>query len=180
MPVITESEKIQGVLKVEFRKFGDERGAFQETFRSEWFPHVDWSKIQMNRSDSAPNVLRGLHYHFKQLDYWYVQDGVIRVGLADLRPSSPTFKAVDSFDMGGEGNDFGLLIPIGVGHGFCTLTEVTHTYLVNNYYDSNDEFGVAWDDPDLGVDWGVADPILSPRDINNPRLKDVPADIMPK
>jgi dTDP-4-dehydrorhamnose 3,5-epimerase len=66
-----------------------------------------------------------------------------------------------------------------VAHGFAALTDVTVTYQVDSYYNPDDELGVAWDDPQIGADWGVADPILSPRDQKNPRRADLPADRRP-
>ncbi|HUN22067.1 MAG TPA: dTDP-4-dehydrorhamnose 3,5-epimerase [Anaerolineales bacterium] len=173
MPEIVENTRIRGVYQVYFSAFNDSRGSFRETFRFEWFPQISWRRVQMNRSDSQANVLRGLHYHFKQVDYWLVQRGTIRVGLADLRPTSPTYRAVEALDIGVE-SEMGLLIPIGVAHGFVALTDATLTYVVNNYYDNSDEFGVAWNDPDLQIPWGVQSPVLSPRDEKNPRLRDLP------
>lgn len=157
------------------REFSDARGRFVETFRAAWLPEADWARLQMNRSDSGPGILRGLHYHLLQVDYWYVQRGTIRVGLADLRPSSPTYRCVEVIEMGeGAQAQFGLFIPVGVAHGFYTLSDVTLTYVVNNYYDGSDELGVAWNDPELAVPWGVAEPLISARDAALPRLKDIP------
>lgn len=174
MPKITESTQIKDVLIVESNIYGDERGKFMETFRKEWFPQRSWENIQLNRSESIQNVVRGLHYHYRQIDYWFVMSGMIRAALVDIRPNSPTFKSTMTIDMG-DSHRIGLFIPIGVAHGFNTLSEhVILTYVVDNYYDQSDEFGIAWDDPDLGIDWGVAadQAILSNRDISNPRLKD--------
>lgn len=159
--------------------FGDARGAFMETFRREWFPWVNWDRMQGNCSLSAPGVLRGLHYHHHQIDYWFVTRGVIRVGLVDLRPSSPAYLRGTTVEMG-DSNRIGLFVPSGVAHGFYALTEVTLTYLVNNYYDGTDELGVAWNDPALGVDWAADAPMLSSRDLQNPRLADIPADKLPR
>lgn len=177
MPTIKESTHIAGVYIAQLRPFADERGRFIETFRKEWFPQRTWNVIQSNRSDSKAGVLRGLHYHHHQVDYWYVQFGRIRAGLFDLRPSSPTYRAAQTLVMGDE---LGLFIPIGVAHGFLTLEDATLTYVVDNYYDGRDELGVAWNDPDVGLDWGVTKPVLSPRDQNNPRLRDIPAEARPK
>lgn len=173
-------EQITGVYTMPIRAFEDERGRFMETFRAEWFPWITWERLQNNRSESKAGVLRGLHYHFKQIDYWYVPKGTIRVGLADLRPSSPTYMATATVEMG-DSNNIGLFIPIGVAHGFVALADCTLMYLVNNYYDGGkDELGVAWNDPDINLDWGVTDPQLSPRDAQNKFLKDLPADILPE
>ena len=87
---IQESKIIKGVFTANLRVFEDNRGRFLETFRKEWFPQRSWKIIQTNRSDSEAGVLRGLHYHAKQVDYWYVPSGAIRAGLCDLRFSSPT------------------------------------------------------------------------------------------
>jgi len=178
MPDPQESTIIQDVQIVNLKAFGDDRGRFMETFRKEWFPQRSWDIIQTNRSDSAAGVLRGLHYHFKQVDYWYVVNGKIRAGLADLRPNSPTYKTTQVVEMGEE-NQVGLFIPIGVAHGFVALTNVTLTYIVDNYYDGGDEFGVAWNDPEVGPNWGVSEPLISGRDAGNPFLKDILADKLP-
>jgi dTDP-4-dehydrorhamnose 3,5-epimerase len=179
MPIIEESQKISGVMLVQLKSFADSRGRFMETFRKEWFPQRSWQKMQTNRSDSQPNVLRGLHYHHKQVDYWYVAAGKLKAGLADLRPDSPTYQATQTVEMSAE-NNLGLFIPVGVAHGFVTLEKATLIYVVDNYYDGEDEFGIIWNDPDLNVDWGVTNPILSPRDENNPRLKEIPSDKRPQ
>ncbi len=178
--ILQPSDKISGVYTVPIKVFDDERGSFMETFRREWFPWVTWDRVQNNRSDSKADVLRGLHYHHLQIDYWHVQSGMIRAGLVDLRPSSPTYMATQTIDMGDE-NNIGLFIPIGVAHGFYALTTCTLIYIVNNYYDGGkDEYGVAWDDPDINMDWDVDAPLLSPRDKQNRLLKNIPADDLPK
>jgi len=71
-------------------------------------------------------------------------------------------------------------VPIGVAHGFLALTDATLTYLVDNYYDGADEFGLAWNDPALNLPWGVEAPLLSSRDAQNPLLKDIPATDLPE
>ena len=172
-------EKIDGVYITTLTAYGDDRGRFMETFRKEWFPQVSWDKMQSNRSDSKAGVLRGLHYHFKQIDYWYVVKGTIRAGLVDLRPSSPTYLQSASVDMG-DNNAVGLFIPVGVAHGFSALTDCTLTYIVNNYYDGADEFGIKYNDPQVAINWGVDSPSLSGRDQQNPLIKDIPSEHMPK
>jgi dTDP-4-dehydrorhamnose 3,5-epimerase len=178
---VEPSALIDGLFTVHVKAYGDERGRFMETFRREWFPQVSWEKFQTNRSDSRAGVLRGLHYHFHQVDYWYVPKGRVRAAMVDLRPDSSTYRATQVIELGEEQN-IGLFIPIGVAHGFYSLTDCTLMYIVNNYYgDGSDERGVAWDDPDLGVDWGLDGqlPILSQRDRDNRRLADIPEDELP-
>ena len=173
-----QSESIQDVMTVDLRPFEDERGRFLETFRTEWFPQRKWDIIQSNRSDSKAGVLRGLHYHAQQVDYWYVVSGTIRVGLCDLRSDSATYMAHQMIEMG-DHNPIGLFIPIGVAHGFLALTDATLMYIVDNYYSGADEFGVAWNDPALNLPWGADRPILSERDAQNPFFQDIPADHLP-
>ncbi|MBA3531962.1 MAG: dTDP-4-dehydrorhamnose 3,5-epimerase family protein [Ardenticatenales bacterium] len=170
---------IEGVQVAELKAWSDERGQFIETFRKEWFPDLNWARLQTNRSDSRTGVLRGLHYHLHQVDYWYVPRGTIRVGLADLRPSSPTYLTSTVVELT-EHKAMGLLIPIGVAHGFVALTDATLTYLVDNYHDGSDEHGVIWNDPELKVPWDVREPLLSPRDQQNPRYKSISHDELPK
>ena len=179
MPVITESSLIPGVLNVRLQPFADERGRFTELFRKEWFPQRQWQNVQSNRSESRAGVLRGLHYHFNQVDYWYVVSGRIRVGLADLRRSSPTFRCTETIDLAAADNQ-GLFIPVGVAHGFLALTDVTLVYIVDNYYDGADEFGLAWNDLEVVVNWNAeAQPTLSGRDMANPGLNAIPYETLP-
>lgn len=179
MPQIQESSLIKDVQTVNFATFGDERGRFMETFRKEWFPQRSWDIIQTNRSESKAGVLRGLHYHFHQVDYWFVATGKIRAALFDLRPDSPTRGVAQTIDM--DAKDYtGLFIPVGVAHGFVTLSDATLIYIVDNYYTGNDEFGVAWNDPEIAMPWGVDAPIVSGRDASNPLLKELSADKLPR
>lgn len=173
MPVIKESQNIPGVLLVSLQPVFDERGRFLETFRREWFPQRSWDCVQSNRSDSSAGVLRGLHFHRHQVDYWYVAAGSIRAGLADLRRTSKSFRNAITIDMS-EDDHLGLFIPSGVAHGFAALQDATLVYIVDNYYDGADEYGVAWNDPELDLDWGVPAPILSERDRSNPLLSEIP------
>ena len=177
MPIISPSERIEGVVLVEPDVHADDRGRFVETYRRQWFADQP-EMIQANRSEKTAGSLAGLHYHRFQTDYFYVLRGQARFGLCDLRVGSPTEGATLVFDLTGE-RDGGLLVPPGVAHGFLAVTDVLVTYLVNRYYDPNDELGVAWDDPDIGLDWGIADPVLSARDRANPRRSAIPAELLP-
>ncbi|HVE47842.1 MAG TPA: dTDP-4-dehydrorhamnose 3,5-epimerase [Acidimicrobiales bacterium] len=174
MPEIVDSETIAGVIVVEPDGHGDERGRFSETYRRSWFPSGR-EMVQANRSDKQAGAVVGLHYHLHQADYWYVPRGRARVVLHDLRDGSPTDGATLVMEIGdGPGCDKGVYIPPGVAHGFAALTDLTVTYLVDAYYNPEDELGVAWDDPAIGADWGVRDPIVSKRDQSNPPRAGLP------
>jgi len=173
----TPSDVIAGVVIVDPAVFGDERGRFVETYRRSWFPEGR-EMVQANRAERKAGALVGLHYHLHQADYWYVLRGRANVVLHDLRAQSPTEGATLTLVLDGD-KDAGVFIPPGVAHGFAALTDVTLTYLVDQYYDPADELGVAWDDPDIGAEWGISDPVVSDRDRGNPRRKDVPADLLP-
>jgi dTDP-4-dehydrorhamnose 3,5-epimerase len=178
MPIVTESDRIAGVHLVEPAVHTDMRGMFVETYRREWFPDGR-EMVQANRADRQAGSIVGLHYHLRQSDYWYVPIGTARVVLHDLREGGPTDGNTLAVDLSGE-NHSGVFIPPGVAHGFAALTDVVITYLVDGYYDPADELGVAWDDPEVGADWGIADPILSARDRDNPRRAALPDDQRPR
>jgi dTDP-4-dehydrorhamnose 3,5-epimerase len=176
MATVTESDVIAGVYVVDPLVHTDERGCFVETYRREWFPQGR-EMVQANRGDRQEGSVVGLHYHLHQADYWYVPEGRARVVLHDLRHGSPTEGATLTLDLGqradGDHDHRGVFIPPGVAHGFASLTDMVITYLVDGYYNPADELGVAWDDPDIGADWGLADPILSKRDQSNPRRSEI-------
>ena len=173
-----ETCEIDGVKVVRLTAHGDARGRFVETFRPEWFGEAP-PMLQGNRSDSQAGTVRALHFHLRQADYWYVPFGRIMVGLHDLRRSSPTCGKTLAFEIG-DSNEVGVYIPPGVAHGFQAVTDATLTYLVDRYYDPEDEHGVAWDDPDIAVPWPLSDVTLSDRDKANPKLADIPPDALPR
>lgn len=179
MATIEESDLIKGVMRVSLQAMGDDRGRFVETFRKAWFPQRDWGRVQGNASYSKAGVLRGLHYHHRQVDYWFLVSGRIRVGLHDLRPSSPTHGSNQVLVLDAA-TPQGVYIPAGVAHGFVALTDMVLTYLVDNYYDGSDENGVAWDDPDIGLAWGIGAPEVSARDAANRKLRDIPEQELPR
>ncbi|MBU6216345.1 MAG: dTDP-4-dehydrorhamnose 3,5-epimerase family protein [Acidobacteria bacterium] len=180
--VVVRATAIDEVLLVEPRVFSDDRGCFVETFRREWIP-AGREMIQSNRADRVAGSLVGLHYHLHQADYWYVPSGRARVVLHDLRAGGPTDGVTITLDLGStpgeEADHRGVYIPPGVAHGFVALSDVTITYLVDGYYNPDDELGVAWDDPEVGADWGVVDPVLSERDRSNPLRSALPSDRLP-
>lgn len=162
----TKELSIPGVLLGTPELHEDERGWFIEILReSDFAAHF----VQGNHSHSAANVLRGLHYHRRQADAWYVVSGEAQAMLADLRTESdrPT---VLSVDLKADEPQV-LYIPPGVAHGFLAVTELDLIYWVTGYYDASDEFGVAWDDPTLAAPWKSDSPILSERDKTNPKLE---------
>lgn len=173
MPKITEPQEIKDVLVVEPDRHGDERGVFIETYRRNWFP-LGREMVQANRADRQAGSVVGLHYHLHQADYWTVPRGRARVVLHDLRAGSPTDGATLSLELS-QDNAFGVFIPPGVAHGFATLTDLTISYMVDSYYNPDDELGLAWDDPTVGADWGVVSPVLSSRDQANPKRSEIPA-----
>ena len=178
MPELIPSNVINDVVVVRPDVHGDERGRFVETYRRSWFP-AGREMVQGNRSEKQAGALVGLHYHLRQADYWYALRGRVRVVLHDLRAGSPTEGKTEVIELDGD-VDQGVYIPPGVAHGFSALTDVLLTYLVDNYYDNSDELGLAWDDPEVGADWGVPDPVLSARDQSNPGRADIPDDIRPR
>jgi dTDP-4-dehydrorhamnose 3,5-epimerase len=175
--VVTQSTLIAGVHVVEPKVFGDDRGMFVESWRKEWVPGIR-DMVQANRADRKAGALVGLHYHLHQADYWYVPYGRAMVVLHDLREGSPTDGASEVLEIGAHDHR-GVHIPSGVAHGFYALTDLTITYLVDNYYNADDELGVAWDDPALGVAWPDDVPTLSKRDEQNPRRVDIPVELRP-
>jgi len=177
VPTISPSERIEGVVLVEPDVHVDPRGRFVETYRREWFPQGA-EMVQANRSEKAAGSLAGLHYHRFQTDYFYALRGRARFGLCDLRRGSATEGATLVVELTGE-HDGGLLVPPGVAHGFLAVTDVLVTYLVDHYYDPQDELGVAWDDPEIGLEWGIAEPVLSARDGANPRPTAIPPGLLP-
>jgi dTDP-4-dehydrorhamnose 3,5-epimerase len=177
VPEIVPSPEIDGVVVVELDEHADRRGTFVEPWRKEWFPGLP-DMVQANHSEKAAGSLVGLHYHLHQADYWYVLSGQARVVLHDLRRSSATRNTTLVLEMSGE-HRRGVYIPPGVGHGFAAHSALSLLYLVDRYYNPDDELGVAYDDPELRIDWGLAAPILSVRDERNPRLNDIAEHLVP-
>ena len=170
------------------KRFGDPRGWFCETFRLAWFEPLglprEW--VQDNHSLSGPVcTLRGLHYQLApmaQAKLLRVLRGAILDVAVDIRRGSPTFGQHVVQELSAE-NGLQLCIPAGFAHGFVTLAPDTEVlYKVTEYYSPAHERGIRWDDPDLGIPWGLAaaDARLSDRDRVHPALRDVPlGDLFP-
>ena len=169
MPELIPSTVIDDVILVRPDVHGDERGRFVETYRRSWFPDRP-EMVQGNRSEKQAGAVVGLHFHLHQADYWYaLRGGSVWCCTTCGSARAPTGRPRSSISTATV--DQGVYIPPGVAHGFASLTDVLLTYLVDNYYDNSDELGLAWDDPAVGADWGVTDPILSKRDQGNPRRR---------
>lgn len=169
---------IEGVHLIPLTPHPDSRGSFTEVYRRELVPGMR-EMLQGNLSLSYANVLRGLHFHRRQADYWCVLTGTAFVGLFDLRVGSPTEGKKAEITMVAEEQRHGLYIPKGVAHGFYAQTDIQLQYLVDQYFTGEDEFGVMWNDLDLGIEWPGRDPILSERDQANPSLAEVLPDAPP-
>lgn len=143
----------------------DSRGSFLEILRED---ELGVRFVQGNHSHSVAGVLRGLHFHRRQADAWYVISGQAQAMLADIREETSK-PAVVSIELSGD-EPKTLYIPPGVAHGFLAITDLDLIYWVTHYYDSTDEHGVAWDDPLLAAPWKIKDPVLSDRDKKNPAL----------
>lgn len=127
--------------------------------------------VQANVSRSRAGVLRGMHFHLRQADLWLLVEGRAVAATTDLRPLL-SGGAADSQVVSMEPGD-ALYIPARVAHGFLALTDMALVYLVSREYDASDEHGFAWNDPDAGIEWPAVPGIVSPRDQDNPALRDV-------
>jgi dTDP-4-dehydrorhamnose 3,5-epimerase len=164
--------QIHGVIVRNLESHSDDRGAFTELYRRSWFP-ASPPMMQTNVSFSRAGVLRGMHYHRLQADYWCLLEGVALVGLYDLRSESPTSRSALSLRMDARQGLQGLYVPPGVAHGFAAITDVRMQYQVDAEFTGDDELGFAWDDPDLDIRWPIERPVLSERDRSNPSLASV-------
>ncbi|HEX7950177.1 MAG TPA: dTDP-4-dehydrorhamnose 3,5-epimerase [Candidatus Limnocylindrales bacterium] len=155
---------------------GDARGSFTELWRASNTATGSDAFVQANLSSSSQGVLRGLHLHRHQIDYWVVAEGRAFVALVDARGLIDGTAMVPSVETHELAENDWVVIPAGVAHGFLALEPTRLLYLVTNEYDGSDELGFAWDDPAVGVPWPVlsvtADgrPIVSERDASNPSL----------
>jgi len=164
---------IRGVVLSRLSSHDDDRGSLTEIWRREWIAGSS-EMVQAVLSHSRAGVLRGLHVHAEQADYWCVVSGVAFVGLFDLRAGSPTEGVKAEVRIEADAERQGLYIPPGVAHGFYAETDVHLQYLVDRVFTGADEFGLAWDDPEVGIGWPVERPELSARDRSNPGLADAP------
>ena len=165
---------LPGVLEIFPRVFPDSRGYFFESFRQDWLDKmgVKESWVQDNQSFSQKGTVRGLHFQrgaHAQAKLVLVIAGKVLDVAVDLRKGSPTFGQVYSTLLDTEKNNI-LYIPAGFGHGFSVLEDAVFVYKCSNYYHKDSEGGVLWSDTALGIDWQVAEPIVSEKDQILPSL----------
>ena len=137
MADVVESTEIPGVWLIRPEVHSDDRGRFLETYRASWLPFAA-PMIQGNRSDSSAKVLRGLHYHRRQADLWFVQQGKVTTVLVDTRIGSPTEGKHTTIEQGGGEEAWPSTSP-KAAHGFYAHGDVVMTYLVTGEYDGSDE-----------------------------------------
>lgn len=173
---------IEGLLIVEGgQTFEDDRGFFREPFRRNEFEEAlgkPWIHVQENQAYSKKDVLRGIHVAPWD-KFIYVPYGEVLSVIVDLRKDSPTFRQIFKMQIGfsnehsSSANKVKLFIPAGLGNSYLILSsEAVYEYQVNQYYSPGIEQGIAWNDPELGIEWPVSEPILSEKDKKNPSLKE--------
>ena len=171
--------KLDGVVIIEPDVFGDNRGFFMESWNKKKMEEAGlfYDFVQDNHSKSTvKGTLRGIHFQKgekAQAKLVRCVKGAVLDVAVDLRKNSPTFKQWVGVELSAE-NKKQLLIPRGFGHGFVTLTDdVEFLYKADNYYAPEADAGIRWNDPDIGVEWDVENPILSEKDKINPLLKNL-------
>jgi len=172
----TETE-IKGVYVIEPKVFGDNRGYFMETYNENEFKAngLNYVFVQDNQSKSKKGVLRGLHFQktHPQAKLVRVLEGEVLDVAVDLRRGSPTYGKYVGEVLSGENKKM-FMIPRGFAHGFVVLSETaTFAYKCDEFYHPEDEGGIMWNDPDIGVDWiYTGEPLLSEKDKHHPTLKE--------
>jgi len=173
---VTET-KLAGVLIIEPKVFGDARGFFKETFQAERYLEagIEYTFVQDNYSRSQKGVLRGLHFQITKPQGKLVSctKGAVFDVAVDIDPKSITYGQYVGSELTEE-NHKQLWVPPGYAHGFCVLSETADFhYKCTDYYDPSDEGGVIWNDPDVAIEWPIADPSLSNKDAILPTLKEL-------
>lgn len=172
---------IEGVVVIEPKVFGDERGYFFESFNAECFlaeTGIDVAFVQDNESRSKRGVLRGLHFQrepYAQAKLVRVVQGRVLDVAVDIRPGSPTFGNYVATELSGE-NHRQMFIPKGFAHGYVVLEDDTvFQYKCDEYYHPESEAGIAWNDPQIGIEWPLSEDeiILSDKDCKHSTLKEL-------
>ena len=179
------STRLPGVILIENRVFRDDRGHFLETWSAARYgpAGLPVEFEQDNLSCSKPGVLRGLHYQFPtgQGKLVGVAQGEVFDVAVDIRVGSPTFGRWVGETLSGE-NGRQMYIPPGFAHGFVVTGAIAaiFSYKCTTGYDPAGQCSILWDDPDLGIEWPAGSPLLSPKDADAPRLRDVPESRLPR
>jgi dTDP-4-dehydrorhamnose 3,5-epimerase len=166
--------KLRGVYIIEPKVFGDSRGWFMETYSEKKTPQIACNFVQDNHSYSEKKgTLRGIHFQYPPMEQAKlvrcVRGSVLDFAV-DLRPDSSSYRQWTSVELSAE-NKKQLFVPHGFGHAFVTIADDTEVvYKTDNYYSLEYDGAVLWSDPDIGIDWGIGDPILSDKDKNAPLL----------
>jgi dTDP-4-dehydrorhamnose 3,5-epimerase len=173
---------LEGVILVEPEVHRDERGFFLETYHAGAYRDggIPETFVQDNHSRSARGTLRGLHGQFPRAQGKLVRavEGEIYDVAVDVRRGSPTFGRYYGATLSAE-NFLQLYVPPGMVHGFCVTSDIAQVeYKCTGFYHREDEFGIAWDDPDIGIPWPVEQPTLSEKDRSAPRLRDADAHLI--
>jgi dTDP-4-dehydrorhamnose 3,5-epimerase len=174
---------LPGVWELRPRIFRDVRGFFLETYHNTTFAELGIrdSFVQDNHSCSRKGTLRGLHYQLRhpQAKLCRVVEGEALDVAVDIRLGSPHFGKWTSVLLSARDQNQ-IYIPVGIAHGFLALTDpVQFLYKCSDFYDSGDEFGVLWSDPDLEIRWGSENPLLSEKDAKLPTLASIPREFLP-
>jgi len=169
--------KLDGVVLIEPVVHGDERGFMLESYSREAWAElgVEVEFVQHNHSRSSRGTLRGIHFQTEpgQAKLVRCARGEILDVAVDLRRNSPTYGQWEAHRLD-DVEHRQLFVPVGFGHGFAVLSETADVaYQVSSYYDPATEAGIAWDDPEVGVEWQVSDPLLSERDKSAPKLAEI-------
>ncbi|NVK39659.1 MAG: dTDP-4-dehydrorhamnose 3,5-epimerase [Oceanospirillaceae bacterium] len=168
---------LPGVLIIEPKVFGDHRGFFLESFQAERYREagIGLPFVQDNHSRSQHGVLRGLHFQKTrpQGKLVSVSRGAVYDVAVDINPESATCGQFVGVELNDE-NHRQLWVPPGYAHGFCVLSEVADfQYKCTDYYHPDDEGGLVWNDPDVGIEWPIESPRLSEKDQINPTLREL-------
>jgi dTDP-4-dehydrorhamnose 3,5-epimerase len=169
--------RLEGPILIEPAVHSDVRGFFQETYRRDVYAELGIHDefVQDNHSRSSRGVVRGMHFQVGpgQAKLVRCSRGAILDVVVDLRQGSPTFGRWEAFELSDE-NSRQLYCPIGFAHGFCVLSEVADViYKCSNYYDPAIERGIAYNDPDVAIDWPDLELSVSERDASTPRLREI-------
>lgn len=177
-----EELALPGVLLLSPRRFPDERGYFEELYKTDAYRNagVNYDFVQDNLSYSHKGVVRGLHYQrapFAQAKMVSVLKGRVIDVVADVRPDSPTFGQYLQVELSSERGQQ-LLVPEGYAHGFEALEDTIFLYKCSALYDKASEGGIRYDDPQLGISWQTRNPIVSEKDLALPVLAHVAAETL--